>query len=472
MDRCNSYESLEEYDADSDESELSFDYSIPDDEIELPSDDVQLPVDSMPTSSVPVVAPIPVIPPVIPPIPIVVPIPTSGDDSEEDEGGVSAPPTPPVLKSSTPTIITLNEIDEFNGSGAGYIPAGQFTEARAFPLFTVKASNSSKGIPAKMILTKNQRADYNYSPLSNELLRFPYWVPANADLSTLPPPEIDWLAYAISVPGQTNNVGSVTIEALDFTSGGSVTFNYNLPFGNQIVGSDPNGNLRTLILNSTQMLSFQKGQFNDFFFRIKLAFTSGLNAMNASGNHGISWQIHNVRTSLPPSHEFEFKLQENWTSYFGIDVVKNTDRTQKGSVTGVTNNPITTGCLMAGQPFGGVNGWSYTAPWRNNSYDVGSGFTHWEIPVNTFPGNKNYDLPIIVWPDNTDFCSMEPSLKTPGPQAPWNLLSRHETFWYAPHRMRKSDYSQQITSTATFYCPRNWKAITYLKNGVASNDVL
>jgi len=375
------------------------------------------------------------------------------------------PPPPPEetseLVDTTPTIITLNEIDEYNGSSAGYIPAGQFTEARAYPLAAVNAAKSGA---TKIVLVKNQRTNYNYAAMSNEIFRFPYYVPPGANLATMPYPIITWEWSMQQDAGyygpQSMEIAAVNTAAPETKDTTSLT-------------APPNNSLRfstgtrTFTLVTDQILSFTPGVFNEFKFRIRVG-NPRLLPTNGAGpafnNIEMQWMISNIKTSVPTGHSFEVKLQKNWESYFNINVVKDTDRNQKGTTTSlqtVANTP---------EPIG--NGWTLSNSWSWNEYNTAAGFKHWEIPVSTFTGNKNYNIPIIVFPENDDFCSMEPSFKIPGPKAPWNLVSRHESFWYAPTWMRSSDYAQNIGTNAVFYCPRNFRGVVWLKPGTAVNDIL
>lgn len=382
-------------------------------------------------------------------------------DGGKDTGFSPAPPIPPPMPppepssliDTTPCVITLNEADSFNGSAAGYIPSGQFTESRAFPLY---ASRGSKDGVQKMVIVKNERPGYDLAPMENEIFRFPYYVPANADLSLLPMPSITWEA------SMANNLGGTTTGTVTFSAVNTVepetedVWSYETTDATR-VSSDT----RVFTLITDQMLTFTKGKFNDFLFRIKISNVEHLKRKNT----GLQFLISNVKTNLPDGFEFEFKRMQNYNSYFNINVVNKDNRTLKGSVTSntsVTIAPVT--------PPG--NGWTLFNTWRRDNYDGANGYTHWEIPTSTFTGNFQFNWPIIMFPDNTQFCSMEKSFKQPGPQPPWNLISRHETFWFAPHQMRVSDYPQRISPVPIFYCPTRFHAVVWLKQGVAVNDVL
>jgi len=371
-----------------------------------------------------------------------------------DPPPVNPPPTTSVLVDTTPAVITLNEIDEFNGSAAGYIPAGQFTEARAFPLACV---NATKNGVTKLVTVKNQRTNYNYAPMAEEIFRFPYYVPAGANLATLPPPIITWEA-CMQNKGTGQMTNAFVIQALEAPGNNNDFWTNTTPFNNTLNFSSGE---RVYTLVTNQMLNFIPGKFNEFKFKILFVDAAHL---APDSEKQMKWMITNLKTSLPTGYQFEFKLQKNWESYFNIRVVKDTDRNSKGTATSVQTLTTT--------PEPMSNGWTLSNTWTWNEYNIAQGYRHWEIPVSTFKGNKDFDLPITVFPENDDYCSMEPSFKTPGPKAPWNLLSRHESFWYAPTWMRISDYAQNISANPIFYCPRNWRGVVWLKQGRAVNDVL
>lgn len=374
------------------------------------------------------------------------------------------PPAAPTLVGTTPAIITLNEIDEYNGGVAGYFPQGQFTESRAMPLGCINAIRSgAQG--TTIALTQNKRAQFSQSPMANEVFRFPYYVPPGANLSTMPQPQIRIVIFNPGVYGQWVNpgTGTVTISAVN-TSAPEVdvlTFSYNTASG-PISSTGAGANYGNVTFQSDQILSFIPGQFNEYKFRMKFSNPEHL----TSGNKCLTFLIGSVSTSVPQGYEFEFKKQVNWETTFGINVVNKNNRLQLGTSTGVESVTLPFPTAMEG-----AFNWTFASTWSWNEYDVNGGFTHWEIPVTKFPGNKRFNLPITVFPENDDFCSMQSGWKLPGPKAPWNLPSRHETFWYAPTTMRTSDYAQNIPN-ATFYCPRNWRGIVYLKEGVANNDIL
>lgn len=372
-----------------------------------------------------------------------------------------SPPPPPdpvltTLVSTTPAVVTMTEADEYSFTGGGYKPSGQFTEARACALSNVNVTQN--GV-TKLCMVLNERTNYDYAPLAEETLRFPYWVPLNADLNTLPLPIITWQA-AISdeTPGHPPITGVVYVfNATD--RGEAQTWAYNVPTGNSLVFTS---GTKQFTCKRTQMLNFVKGQFNDFTFELGL----DTSKLRTSAACGLQFCITDIQTSVPTGYEFEFKLQKNWESYFNIRVVKDTDRNQKGTATGVST--ITTATKRVNTAALA----STNSTWTWNNYNTSQGYKHWEIPVSTFIGNKQFNLPIIIFPENDDFCSMEPAPKTPGPKAPWNLVSRHESFYYAPTFMRKTDYPQNIGTNPTFYCPWNYRGVVWLKNGIANNDVL
>jgi len=367
------------------------------------------------------------------------------------------PPEPPAtstLASTTPAIITLNEIDEYANDGGGYRPAGQFTEARAFPLALVKGTKSGS---SKMVLVKNQRTNYDYAPMTNEIFRFPYYVPLGANLATLPYPIITWeMAIQDTNGGQTT--ATMTIEAVNTSAAPtSDVASVTTPFNNSL---NITTGQRVFTLVTDQMLGFIPGKFNEFKFRIKISNTALL-VTNVAER--LKWMISDIQTSVPTGYQFELKLQKNWESYFNIKVVKDTDRNQKGVTTGLTSVSSTIDAIG--------NNWTLDGTWNWNEYNTALGFKHWEIPATTFTGNWNFKLTPVFFPENDEFCSMEPTLKTPGPKAPWNLLSRHESFYYAPTWMRVSDYAQDISPNPIWYCPRNFRGVVWLKQGTAINDV-
>lgn len=396
---------------------------------------------------------------------------SEGDDSRyrpnkgaggRDEGyipadGATVPPPglTATMTDTTPAVMTLNETDEFNS--VTYKPAGQFTEARAMPLHSCNASKNGTTILAT---TRNGRPEYNYNEMTNETFRFPYYVPPGADLATLPDP-------IISIESSLRCNAGFESFANFFVSGyntdGSIAPETNLVVGVPAGQGGPNtfsSGTVNVTLSGTQKLSFTPGTFNDFLFRIRIPASQ---LLETDANRHLSWLVSNIKTSLPTGYSFEFKKQQNWESYFNIKVVKNTDRT----IQAVSSTPTTV--TVTPEPVG--NGWTLSSSWTWNSYDTANGFRHWEIPVQKFAGNKTFSWPITVFPENDDFCSMETNVK-PAPQAPWNLVSRHESFWYAQHKMRVSDYAQDISPTATFYMPHNWRGIVWLKPGIAINDIL
>jgi len=229
-------------------------------------------------------------------------------------------------------------------------------------------------------------------------------------------------------------------------------------FGNSLNYSS---GTRTYTFDTDQMLNFIPGKFNEFQFKITM---TNPQYLNPSSVKRVKWMISDIKTSVPEGYSFELKLQKNWESYFNIKVVKDTDRNSKGTSTGLTTVSVTPPSIG--------NGWTLTSDWQWNEYNTSAGYKHWEIPATTFTVNKNFDLTPIFFPENDDYCSMEPTFKTPGPKAPWNLLSRHETFWYAPTWMRISDYAQNISANPIWYCPRNFRAVVWLKQGTATDDVI
>lgn len=384
------------------------------------------------------------------------------------------PPVPPItatLVDTTPAILCLNETDEFNGSAAGYIPSGQFTEARAFPLSLVKATKTSDG-STKMVTVRNERTNYNYGAMQasngGEIFRFPYYVPPGADLSTMPQPSISVASTIINTAFVTIPVNNLRIGAInsDGTKSDVALVQNCGSVGNL---GQRNNALTVHVLNpgagkSSQILNFTPGQFNEFLIYVEFDNAAYLNPTSLQK---VQWMVENIKTSLPTGYQLEFKLQKNWRSYFGINVVRDINR-------GLIGTPNSTLANFNVTP-ATIGFYTLTNNWEWEEYNTAGGYKHWEIPVTKFTGNYLFDLPITLFPENDDFCSMEPTYKTPGPKAPWNLVSRHETFGYAQHWMRKSDYSQYIGPTAgsaVFYCPRNCRAVVWLKPGIANNDVI
>jgi len=373
------------------------------------------------------------------------------------DGGPDPPPgLTATLTDTTPAVMTLNETDEFNS--VTYKPAGQFTEARAMPLH---ACNGTKDGSTKLVTTRNGRPEYTYTEMNNEIFRFPYYVPPGADLATLPDPIISVeTSFKLAFVQPTPAPASLFISG--YNTDGSIASETNLIAtvpANSPANTTFSSGTQNVVLTGTQKLSFVTG-FNDFLFRIRIPASQ---LLEDDVNRRQSWMVSNIKTNLPTGYSFEFKKQQNWESYFNIKVVKNTDRT----IQAISSTPTT--FTVTPEPIG--NGWTLSSSWTWNSYDTANGFRHWEIPVQKFAGNKTFNWPITVFPENDDFCSMETNVK-PAPQAPWNLVSRHESFWYAQHKMRVSDYPQEISPTATFYMPHNWRGVVWLKPGIAINDIL
>lgn len=436
-----------------DESELSDDdedeerdddddWSVPSvDEVEEIPDEIELPVDSAPPAVAPPLVPIPppFIPPVPFPVPVVVPVTTADD---EDEDLISGTPAQSISSDWMPgAIVVLDPAIEYTRPTPYYVSSGQFTQSRNFPLMMV---GRTEGSLFEICTALNKRNDYTYSRLSDESFVFPYWVPPDADLSKLPYPEIKWEVTTATGGSISSLSGDITLR----TTLGGVNQDRTISYSNS--GGVTGTGLESVLI-SDQMASFSKNQFNNFVFKIRFSNTAHI---IKNSIQGASFCIRGIKTSLPPNTSFNYVRNLDFESRFGIKVRDNSSWTTELTPTGSTNVSSNHAADTTGL------GFTYSKQFGRRTWGTAG---NWFIfPTSVFPKNKQYDIPIYELPDNNYEHSMENGGRNPGP--PWNLLSEHETFYYAQHWLRQSDYAQQITD-AHWFMPKDILGVIVLEAG-------
>lgn len=431
--------------------------SLTDDEISIDisdSEDMEVDPDGPTTGGGGIGVPV-VLPPFLPPLPLIIPIPgVENDDSDYEVDIDSGGSTKPTLTLGTPTIITSTESEDFARPN-GFVGTAAFQQARCFPLSLYRRTLSGS---TTVVIGRNRRTAYGVGGWSNVTLRIPYYWPTGVALSQLPFPQVEMETIVMKAVGGADISGTVTLETTYLGAPYTTTWTYNAT-DSAVTYWEKKG----AVLKSDQFSTFGQGQFNEFFFNLKCSNTSHL---NLTGNRGLMFFFTQCNTLTPTGTSFEFKTQNNFTSYFGIRVVSNSNRLTFGS-------PIGTVLETGSEPTTVSPAPSYYSGFRRDNYNTTAGFRHWEVKLrNVWPLNVQYDMNLLCSPEDNLDCSMEPDVMTPGPNPPWNLASRHETYQYGICWMRDSDFAQQASPTATFYMPQDWRAVVWLKPGVANNDLI
>lgn len=259
---------------------------------------------------------------------------TRRDDDPGTVGG-GTPWEPPVpaneLKETTPTVIVWNERDDERLTGAEDWsgPANPDDVAwKGVPICLYQrrdtTTNAEKVVTGYRWFNYSEGEEYTVTKWAYDafgaqgaLLRMPYyWDGVSAHVV----PEVQ-----IEVPYK---IGATTVGTglyIRVKAAGGTDHDINLSHAANTTGLVA---ATWIAIDSTQQSTFVRG-WNSFEFRMGFRNTAGNQGFWMPGgqfagtDRGYCPMIISCKTSVPVGFEFEFKVQQNWKTYFDVDVLIN-----------------------------------------------------------------------------------------------------------------------------------------------------